>query len=175
MHERLAVTHHPAATHVPATRTHRVPAAPDGARLLGRALVIIGLAAIAVVHLAELPDTWRETPGLGAMFAVLVIAAAINAAALVHHDHSRMFLAAGLVALAPVGGYLLTRSLAVPFDRGDVGNWLEPSVLVALFIEVCVLALCSYILYNARATRTAVMTEQSSRNVEPERVSRASR
>jgi hypothetical protein len=61
------------------------------------------------------------------MFAVLVLAAAITAAALIYTDRTRVWQAAGLVALAPIGGYLLTRSVAVPFDQVDVGNWLQAS------------------------------------------------
>jgi hypothetical protein len=123
----------------------------DGSRLLARGLVISGLTAIAVVHLAELPDTWRETPGLGALFGLVVIASVLNAVALVHSDHRRMWQAAGLVALSPIGGYLLTRSVAVPFDRDDVGNWLEPSVLVAVFVELSVVALCGHTLLRTPA------------------------
>ena len=145
------MTQHSAATaHVPASHPYHVPQPLDGSRVLARGLGIIGLGAIAVVHIAELPDTWRQTPGLGAMFAVLALAASLNAIALLHADGSRVWQVAGLVALAPIGGYLLTRSVAVPFDRDDVGNWLEPSVLVAVFVEFSVLALCSHTLRHSR-------------------------
>lgn len=141
---------HPApAARVTTIRPRQVPQPLDGRRLLARGLGIVGLSGIAVVHLAQLPGTWRETPGLGAMFAVVVLAAAITAAAFLHTDRTGIWLAASLVALAPIGGYVLTRSVAVPFDRGDVGNWLEPSALVAVFIEVSVLALCSYTLHRS--------------------------
>lgn len=141
-----------------AIRGHHVRQRFDGSRLVARALGIVGLCAIAVVHLAQLPDTWRESPGLGAMFAVLVLAAAINGAALLYDDRTRVWQVASLVAFAPVGGYLLTRSIAVPFDRNDVGNWLEPSVLVAVFIEASVLALCIYTLRQARTLRVGKPT-----------------
>ncbi len=145
------MTQHPAATeHVPNSHPYQVPRPLDGSRLLARGLGIIGLSAIAVVHIAELPDTWRQTPGLGAMFAVLALAASVNAVALLHADDSRVWHAAGLVALAPIGGYLVTRSVALPFDRDDVGNWLEPSVLVAVFVEFSLLALCSHTLRHGR-------------------------
>jgi hypothetical protein len=116
----------------------------DSRRLLVRGLAIVGVAGIALVHLVEMPDTWRETPGLGALFTVLVVAAAVVAVALLLDDSSLVWLAAALVAVGPIAGYLVTRSASVFFDHEDVGNWLEPLVLVALFIEVSVLSLCGY-------------------------------
>lgn len=116
----------------------------DPRRLLARGLTVAGLAGIALVHLVELPDTWHETAGLGLLFTILVVASALVAAGLLHTDTPRLWLAASLVAAAPIAGYLLTRSTSVPFDHDDVGNWLEPLVLVALFIEASVLGLCGY-------------------------------
>lgn len=118
--------------------------ADDGRRLLARGLAVAGLVGIALVHLVELPDTWRDTTGLGALFVVLVVAAGCVAAALLHSDHDQAWLAAALVAVAPIAGYVLTRSVSVPFDHDDVGNWAEPLVLVAVFIEVSTLGLCGY-------------------------------
>jgi hypothetical protein len=127
-------------------------------RLLTRGLAVVGLTGIALVHLVELPDTWRQTVGLGAMFALLVVAAATVAAGLLHTDTTRLWQVSALVALAAIAGYILTRSVALPFDRDDVGNWLEPLGLVALFIEAGVLALCGYAL---RGTLTPVLAERS--------------
>jgi hypothetical protein len=130
------------------------PAEPlDGyaRRLLARGLAVVGLTGIALVHLVELPDTWRETVGLGVLFALLVVAAATVAAGLLHVDTTRLWQASAIVALAAIAGYVLTRSVALPFDRSDVGNWLEPLGLVALFIEAGVLALCGYTLTAMQA------------------------
>lgn len=146
------------AADVAAFRGDQIDQPLDGSRLLARGLVVIGLSAIAVVHLAQLPDTWRDTPGLGALFAVLVAGSVINAVALLHSDRRRVWQAAALVALSPIGGYLLTRSVAVPFDRDDVGNWLELSALVALFIELSVVALCGHTLLRARARQARSTT-----------------
>jgi hypothetical protein len=120
-------------------------------RLLVRGLTVVGLIGIALIHLVELPDTWRQSTGLGALFLILVIAAVVVAGALVHIDIPPLWQLSALVALGPIAGYVLTRSTDVPVDHADVGNWLEPTVLVALFIEVIVLALCGSVLFATKA------------------------
>ena len=128
---------------------HAKGANPASRRLLARGLAATALTGIALIHLAQLPDTWRQMPALGMMFAVLAVAAAAMAAALVHADTRRRWHAAALVGVAPIVGYVLTRATAVPFDRGDVGNWLEPLGLVALFTEATIVTLYTYSLWNA--------------------------
>lgn len=130
--------------------TQRVYSSADPQRLLGRALTTVGLVGIALVHLVELPDTWHETSGLGFLFTVLVLASTGVAAGLVLADTEWLWLAAVAVALGPIAGYVLTRSTSVPFDHDDVGNWLEPLVLVAVFLEVSVLGLCGYVWRRSR-------------------------
>jgi hypothetical protein len=125
--------------------SQRADPSADPRRLLGRALTTVGLVGIALVHLVELPDTWHETSGLGFLFTLLVLASTAVAAGLLHADTGWLWLAAAAVALGPIAGFLLTRSASVPFDHDDVGNWLEPLVLVAVFVEVSVLGLCAYV------------------------------
>lgn len=106
-----------------------------------RGLAIAGLAGIALVHLVELPDTWHQETGLFAFFMLLVVTATGMAVALMFVDGPPVWVVVALTALGPIAGYLLTRSASVFFDHEDAGNWLEPLVLVAVFIEVGVLAI----------------------------------
>ena len=119
--------------------------------VLTRGLAVVGLVGIALVHLVELPSTWRQTAGLGGMFLLLVVAASAIAVALTYSDRAVIWQAGALVSASAIGGFVLTRSVAVPFDRGDVGNWLEPLGLVALFVEATVLALSAYALLATRS------------------------
>ena len=112
---------------------------PRGRLYQRHALAIAALVGIALVHLVQLPDTFRQAPGLGALFTALVLGAPLVAAALLHLDHRLLWHAATVI-----GGYVLTRSVAVPFDTQDVGDWLEPLGLVALFLESSLLALYGY-------------------------------
>jgi hypothetical protein len=112
----------------------------DG-RLLVRGLAAVALIGVALIHLVQLPDAWPSTPGLGALFTLSTVAATVAAVALVAVDRPVVWLLAALAGLGPIAGYVLTRSVTVPFDNGDVGNWLEPLGLVALFVEVLVVGL----------------------------------
>jgi hypothetical protein len=82
---------------------------------------------------------------------MLFVAAIAVGGAFVHVDVTPLWQLSALVALGPIAGYVLTRSADVPFDHDDVGNWLEPAVLVATFIEVSVFALCMYAMLTTRA------------------------
>jgi hypothetical protein len=140
---------------VPARSEPTVPLPAVGAALLVRGLAVVALAGVALVHLVQLPDTFRQMPGLGALFTALVVAAAVIAAGLVHVDHRLLWWLAGLTAFGAAAGYALTRAVALPFDDGDVGNWLEPLGLVALFIEASLLGLCAYRLLGRQQRETA--------------------
>lgn len=115
-------------------------------RLLARGLTVVSLVGIALVHLVQIPDVWPRNPALGVMFSLLVLVATVFAAALVHVDAPWLWHGGALIAFVPIAGYVLTRSVSVPFDTDDVGNWLEPLGLVALYIELAVLVLDGYTL-----------------------------
>lgn len=132
------------------TRTNiRFDAELADRRLLVRGLVAAGLLGVAAIHLALLPETWDESVSMGAMFAALVVAATAVAGRMVFGDTAREWLAALVVAAGPIAGYVVTRTVSLPFDRGDVGNWLEPLGLAALLAEAVVVALSCYVLLGA--------------------------
>jgi hypothetical protein len=147
-----------------ASRPHE-PVDPGLTRILARGVAITALTGIALVHLVQLPDTAHQMPGLAVLFGLLTLTTAALASALVHSDNQRVWQVAALTSTAALAGYILTRSAAMPLDNGDVGNWLEPLGLVALFIEAALLALCCYRLRPGPSTfaasGTARMTTKS--------------
>jgi hypothetical protein len=48
-----------------------------------------------------------------------------------------------LICLSAGFGYVLTRSVGLPGDRGDLGNWLEPLGVTALISEAVVVVLAA--------------------------------
>lgn len=57
----------------------------------------------------------------------------------------------GLVCFLAAAGYILTRSVPVPGDTGDCGNWLEPLGVAALFTECIVTILAVLVLASMAA------------------------
>jgi hypothetical protein len=46
-----------------------------------------------------------------------------------------------VLAAGPLLGYLLSRSIGLPGDSDDIGNWLDPLGMASMFVEVAVLSL----------------------------------
>lgn len=110
--------------------------------LLARGLAGVGLAGTALVHLVQLPDTWQQSPILGAMFATIVAGTTVAAIAMVAAEGRLLWQATLILGIAPIFGYILTRFISVPFDNTDVGNWFEPLGLASLFIEAALVGVC---------------------------------
>lgn len=115
-------------------------------RLIARAAAVIGLLGIALVHLLDLQSKLDETPYLGVAYLFLIAACAATAAALVHADDRRAWIAAAALALLTIAGYVVNRTVGMPSATDDIGNWLEPLGLAALFVETVTVAVAAYAL-----------------------------
>ena len=106
---------------------------------LRRAAVGIGLAAIAAIHLLDLPGKLKETPYLGVAYLVLIIAALVVMERLFVVASRTDFIAAGVLATAALIAFTINRTLGMPGATDDIGNWLEPLGLLSLAVEAFVL------------------------------------
>jgi hypothetical protein len=105
---------------------------PDqGAASAARAVAALGLAALAVIHVVDLPGTLGPTPLVGIGYLGIIVAAILIGGVLIARPHWLAWAAAAAVAASAMGGYLLTRGLRGGFlgDHGDVGNWHCPLAL----------------------------------------------
>lgn len=114
-----------------------------------RAVAVVGLAAIALIHLLDLPDKFEEVPYLGVAYVVLIVAAVVAAALLVRSWSRTGWLLSGALAAATILGFVLTRTTGLPGATEDRGNWLEPLGLASLFVEAAVVALAAYAVMRA--------------------------
>lgn len=118
---------------------------------VSRAVGAVGLCAIALIHLLDLPDKFEEVPYLGVLYVGLIVAS-LAAAALLLRAHSRTgWVAAGALSAATVAGFVLTRTTGLPGATEDRGNWGEPLGLASLFVEAAVIALAGYALRSRPA------------------------
>jgi hypothetical protein len=120
-----------------------VSAVRDG---VARAVGVVGLAGIGLIHLLDLQSKMTETPYLGWMYIALIAGAVFCAFGLVRTGSDRAWMAGALLAVGAMTGYTLTRTVGLPNATGDIGNWLEPLGLASLFVEGTFVCLSVYIL-----------------------------
>jgi hypothetical protein len=124
-------------------------AAPELAVRLTGALLAL---AVAAVHVADQGAvTMLASPHwLGWGFRLIEAGGVLTAAALLLPWSAWLGWAAGLLlGLGPLTGYITTRSVALPGDRGDVGNWgywvgTESLAVEAALIMLSVAMLLAY-------------------------------
>jgi hypothetical protein len=122
----------------------------QGADVIARAVGALALAALAVIHVVDLPATLGPIPLVAAGYLGIIAAAVLTGGVMITRSHWLVWAAAGAVAASAMGGYVLTRALPGGFlgDHADVGNWRCPLGLAALSVEtllilLVVLAACS--------------------------------
>ncbi|MBW8827096.1 MAG: hypothetical protein JF603_12235 [Acidobacteria bacterium] len=120
-------------------------------RVIARAAAVVGLLGVALIHLLDLQSKFHETPYLGVGYLALITAALGTAAALIHRDSRPAWLSTALISFGAVAGFVINRTVGLPGANEDIGNWLEPLGLAALFVETITVAVAAYALTD-RAT-----------------------
>ncbi len=107
------------------------PFSIGAATRIGAALLILIGGAI---HAYEMPAQYSSVRYLGILFAANV-AGALIAAAGIYRDKPWAWVLGILVAGGALAAYAITRTVGLPQDTGDIGNWGEPLGVVALVAE----------------------------------------
>jgi hypothetical protein len=129
------------------------PAQPaQGADVIARAVGALALAALAVIHVVDLPGTLGPTPLVGAGYFAIIAAAVVTGGMMITRSHWLAWAAAGSVAALAMGGYVLTRAVPGGFlgDHTDVGNWNCPLGITALSVEAILILLVVLAAWQAR-------------------------
>jgi hypothetical protein len=111
-----------------------------------RAAGAIGLITVGIIHALEIQGQLSGAAWLTTGFVLLAACAPVVGLWLLARPSSVAWGFSGLVCLLAAGGYILTRSVPVPGDTGDAGNWLEPLGVAALFTEGIVTILAVLVL-----------------------------
>src|SRR5216684_2284742 len=137
------------------------PQPAQGADVIARAVGALALAALAVIHVVDLPATLGPTPLVGAGYVGIIAAAVLTGGVMITRSHWLAWAAAGAVAASAMGGYVLTRAVPGGFlgDHADVGNWRCPLGIAALSVETLIILLVVLAAWQARA-RAASVTAQ---------------
>lgn len=150
-----------------ATRSEPVVAPAVMVRFAGAVLAL----AITTAHVADqggitafnAPPNW-----LGWAFRLIEVGGLLTAAALIGPRTARLGWAAGiLLGLAPLLGYLASRSVGVPGDPGDVGNWADWVGTLALVVEAG-LVMVSVGMLGARPPRPTPLAMVVTQTADPD-------
>ena len=129
---------------------------PDqGAAVAARPVGALALAALAVMHVVDLPGTLGPTPLVGIGYLGIIAGAVLIGGVLIARPHWLAWAAAAAVAASAMGGYVLTRALRGGFlgDHGDVGNWHCPLGIAALSVESVIILLALLVALGAWQAR----------------------
>jgi hypothetical protein len=129
------------------------PGSPPGDGAV-RATAAVGLAGVALIHVLDAPNTFPEAPYIGWLYVALIVGCMLTAAALLRTNDPRAWVAAALLPLGAMVGFVVTRTIGLPEDMGDIGNWSEPLGMASLFVEGSVVSLAGLMLFAEPLRRT---------------------
>jgi hypothetical protein len=125
----------------PQTFRHPAPTPAPISEASARILGALGVSGIAVIHILDAPDTFHGTRWIFWAYIALIVAAVPVACLLLQWASPRAWLLVAGLAVGPFVGYLLSRSVGLPGDSDDIGNWLESLGMASLFVEGTVIVL----------------------------------
>jgi len=124
---------------------------------VARAVAVVGLAGVALIHVLDLPGTFEETPYKGVLYVGLIAGCLAAAAVLVGRSDRRAWLAAAALPLGAIVAFVLSRTVGLPNGADDIGNWTETLGLASLFVEGCVVALAGRMLVETAESRAVAV------------------
>jgi hypothetical protein len=136
-------------TTAPATRTPSADLTamtdPRESDVAARAVGAVALAGLALVHVEDLPDTFMASRLVGAEYlALIAVSIGIAAALVTGRAGPRLWLSAGIVAGSAMFAYVLSRTVGIPGDHRDIGNWRCALGLAALSVETMIITLSGW-------------------------------
>lgn len=136
--------------------------------IVARAVAALVLAALAVIHVVDLPATLGPTPLVGAGYFAIIAAAVVTAGVLITRWHWLAWVAVGGVAVMAMGGYVLTRAVPGGFlgDHTDVGNWRCPLGIAALSVEAILILLVALAAWQSRGRARRIPPQPLRRRAE---------
>ncbi len=111
---------------------------------VGRAVGIVGLGGIALIHLLDAVTKYGETRYIFFLYILLMATTLTAGAVLLRLDSRLAWSLAVLATAATLAAYVLSRTTGLPQASQDIGNWSDSLGLASVFVEGCTLALGVY-------------------------------
>ena len=117
-----------------------------------RALGVVTLMGLALVHIVQLVPTFQTMQLLGVGYLLLIAGTIVVGARLIMGaaTQAQLWAPVAILGVGAMVAYAFTRVVSTPLDNQDVGNWACTLGMAALFLEAALVALSAY----AIATRT---------------------
>ena len=124
-----------------------------------RAVAVVGLAGVALIHLLDAPGSFQDAPYRGWLYVALIAGSMAAAAALVRSDDARAWAAAAALSAGAIAAFVISRTVGLPQGADDIGNWTEPLGLASLFVEGSLVALSCAMLASLSGVRRFALVE----------------
>ena len=111
-----------------------------------RAVAVVGLAGVALIHLLDAPGSFQDAPYRGWLYVALIAGSVATAAALIRSSDRRGWAAAAALSAGAAVAFILSRTVGLPQGADDIGNWAEPLGMASLFVEGSLVALSAMVL-----------------------------
>jgi len=138
--------------------TSAAPAVSTSSDTILRGLGGVLLLGVAQIHFLDVFNKFDENVAQGWMFASLIAGCLVATLALVHRSTLLVWALAALCGLAPLAGYIISRSVGLAGATDDIGNWKEPLGLASLSVESSLVLVSIYAMITRQS---AGSTEQS--------------
>lgn len=125
----------------------------ESTELLARSFAALAIVGIALIHILNAPEAYDSARYIFWLYMALVAAAVPLVTMLLHSRSPLIWLASAAFGFAPFVAYLLSRSIGLPGDSGDVGAWINPLGITSLFVEASLVTLS--------VTRLAIRLEEN--------------
>jgi hypothetical protein len=141
----------------PDSANARLAVPPELAIRLVSALLALAVAGVHVADQGGITAFNSPPDWLGWAYRIIEVGGVLTALLLLMPRSGRLGWAAGvLLGTGPFLGYLTSRSIGVPGDRADVGNWGYWVGTESLIVEAALVVLCATMLLTASRTLIAV-------------------
>jgi hypothetical protein len=111
---------------------------------VGRAVGIIGLLAIALIHLLDAIGKYSEARYVFWLYVLLMLGTFVVSFVLLRTDSRLAWALTALMSGLTLLAFILSRTTGLPTAKDDIGNWSEPLGVASMFVEGVVLALSLY-------------------------------
>jgi hypothetical protein len=128
----------------------------DHDEVVARTVTALGLVAIALIHILNLPDTLGDEAYVGGLFIAAIVSSLLLAAILTRTNDSLAWIATGGFAALVLIAFLFSRTTGLPGFTDYKGVWDDSRGLESMVVEGLVVLVSGAVL----ATRSSAIARQ---------------